>query len=227
MTVRGIGVDLVPIPRMRAVIARSFERVVLIRQANLGPAAARNAGLDRATGDFFAFLDAADRMAPGRLTTQLRHLETHPGTGCVIMGQELILEAGMTVPDWLRPMHTPDELANMPVMSATIRRAASEEVGGFDEGFPLYAEELDIATRLRAAGWTVLFTLAVEVLHAVGVSTGGEGRPHRLVVMHSASLYRYYRLHRAPGWRRVTLPPAWLALRARAEIAWLIGRLRR
>ena len=105
-------------------------------------------------------------------------------------------------------------------------RSAFDEMGGFDEGFPLYAEELDIATRLRDAGWSVVFTPAVEVIHAVGISTGGNRRPHRLVVMHSASLYRYYRLHRAPGWRRVTLPLAWLALRVRAEVAWLIGRVR-
>jgi N-acetylglucosaminyl-diphospho-decaprenol L-rhamnosyltransferase len=105
-------------------------------------------------------------------------------------------------------------------------RSAFDEMRGFDEGFPLYAEELDIATRLRDAGWSVVFTPAVEVIHAVGISTGGNRRPHRLVVMHSASLYRYYRLHRAPGWRRVTLPLAWLALRVRAEMAWLIGRVR-
>jgi len=105
-------------------------------------------------------------------------------------------------------------------------RSAFEEMHGFDEAFPLYAEELDIATRLRNAGWSVLFTPEAEVIHAVGVSTGGDGRPHRLVVMHSDSLYRYYRLHRAAGWRRVTLPAAWLALRVRAEVAWLIGKVR-
>jgi N-acetylglucosaminyl-diphospho-decaprenol L-rhamnosyltransferase len=107
-----------------------------------------------------------------------------------------------------------------------IPRAAYDAVGGFDEGFPLYGEELDIATRLRDAGWSVLFTPTVAIIHAVGVSTGGNRRPHRLVVMHSRSLYRYYAKHRAPGWRRVTLPAAWLALRARAELAWLIGRVR-
>ena len=42
--------------------------------------------------------------------------------------------------------------------------------------------------------------------------------------MHSASVYRYYRKHRADGWRRLTLPFAWAALRARAEVAWLRGR---
>src|SRR5207244_115770 len=65
-----------------------------------------------------------------------------------------------------------------------------------------------------------------EAFDAVGGSTGGDRRPHRLVVTHSRCLYRYYAKHRAPGWRRATLPAAWLALRARAELAWLIGRLR-
>jgi N-acetylglucosaminyl-diphospho-decaprenol L-rhamnosyltransferase len=106
-------------------------------------------------------------------------------------------------------------------------RAAFDAVGGFDERFPLYAEELDIATRLADAGWHTVFTPAAQVIHAVGVSTGGDRRPHRLVVMHSESLYRYYATHRAPGWRRVTLPVVWLALRARAELAWLIGKVRR
>jgi N-acetylglucosaminyl-diphospho-decaprenol L-rhamnosyltransferase len=106
-------------------------------------------------------------------------------------------------------------------------RSAFDAVGGFDERFPLYAEELDIAMRLRDAGRHVLFTPEVEVIHAVGVSTGGDRRPHRLVVMHSTSLYRYYAAHRAAGWRRVTLPVVWLALRGRAELAWLIGKARR
>jgi N-acetylglucosaminyl-diphospho-decaprenol L-rhamnosyltransferase len=108
-----------------------------------------------------------------------------------------------------------------------IPREAFDALGGFDEGFPLYAEELDLATRMRALGRSALFTPAVEVIHAVGISTGGDRRPHHLVVMHSQSLYRYYAKHRAPGWRRVTLPAAWVVLRARAELAWLIGRLQR
>ena len=100
-------------------------------------------------------------------------------------------------------------------------RAALEQVGMFDEAFPLYGEELDMATRLRRAGWTVLFTPDVEILHEIGVSTG---RSRRTLRMHSDSIYRYYRKHRSGGWRRLTLPLAWTALRLRAEIAWLRGR---
>jgi N-acetylglucosaminyl-diphospho-decaprenol L-rhamnosyltransferase len=101
-------------------------------------------------------------------------------------------------------------------------RSALDEVGLLDESFLLYAEELDMATRLRDAGRSVLFTPDVEILHEIGVSTG---RSRRMSVMHSASVYRYYRKHRALGWRRLTLPLAWTALRARAEIAWLRGKL--
>ena len=101
-------------------------------------------------------------------------------------------------------------------------RKVFEDVGMLDEAFPLFAEELDMATRLRDAGWSVLYTPDVEVLHALGVS---RGRSRRMSVMHSTSVYRYYRKHRAAGWRKLTLPFAWTALRARAEIAWLLGRV--
>jgi len=100
-------------------------------------------------------------------------------------------------------------------------RKVFDEVGVLDESFLLFGEELDLATRLHDAGWSVLFTPAVEILHALGVSIG---RSRGMAVMHSASVYRYYRKHRAAGWRKLTLPLAWTALRARAEIAWLRGR---
>ena len=103
-----------------------------------------------------------------------------------------------------------------------IRRSAFEEVGAFDEAFWLYGEELDLCTRLRDAGWKVLASPELEVLHQGGVSTG---RSRRIHLMHSQSVYRYYRKHRAAGWRRATLPMAWAALRARGELVALRERV--
>jgi N-acetylglucosaminyl-diphospho-decaprenol L-rhamnosyltransferase len=103
-----------------------------------------------------------------------------------------------------------------------VRRKAFEEIGRFDEGFWLYAEELDLCTRLRGAGWGVVYTPVLEILHEGAVSTGRSRRTH---LLHSASVYRYYRKHRASGWRRLTLPAAWLALRTRAELVALRDRL--
>lgn len=103
-----------------------------------------------------------------------------------------------------------------------IRRSAFEQVGGFNEAFWLYGEELDLCTRLRDAGWKVLATPVLEVMHVGGVSTGRSRRTH---LMHSRSIYRYYRMHRARGWRRATLPVAWAALRTRAELVALCERV--
>jgi N-acetylglucosaminyl-diphospho-decaprenol L-rhamnosyltransferase len=103
-----------------------------------------------------------------------------------------------------------------------VRRSVFEAIGRFDESFWLYAEELDLCTRLRNAGWKVLYTPALEIVHEGGVSTGRSRRTH---VMHSDGVYRYYRKHRAAGWRRLTLPVAWAALRARAELVALRDRV--
>lgn len=101
-------------------------------------------------------------------------------------------------------------------------RRVFDEVGTFDETFPLYGEEFEIGTRLRDAGWRVVFTPEVEIVHESGVSTG---RSRSQLVMHSTGIYRYYRKHRSRGWRRATLPLAWVVLRVRAEVEWLRLRL--
>jgi GT2 family glycosyltransferase len=102
-----------------------------------------------------------------------------------------------------------------------LRREALDRVGLLDEGFFLYGEELDLCTRLRDAGWQVVFTPEVEVTHVGAVSTG---RSRRMNLIHSRSIYRYYRKHRARGWRRIFLPFAWVALRLRAELVSITRR---
>ena len=52
-----------------------------------------------------------------------------------------------------------------------IRRKAFEEVGGFDESFFMYSEEVDLCYRLKTAGWQVHFTPAAEIVHVGGAST--------------------------------------------------------
>ena len=69
-----------------------------------------------------------------------------------------------------------------------------------------------------------LYTPAVEIVHEIGVS---RSRARSMLLMHSNSIYRYYRLHRAEGWRRATLPLAWATLRVRAELEALRGKVSR
>lgn len=52
-----------------------------------------------------------------------------------------------------------------------LRRAALDQVGGFDESFFMFDEEVDLSVRLRRAGWTIEFCPAAVVVHAGGAST--------------------------------------------------------
>lgn len=78
-----------------------------------------------------------------------------------------------------------------------VRREAFDSVGGFDEGYFMYVEDVDICTRLRQAGWSVLFCPELEVVHETGVSARKQSR--RLAFEHSRSIYRYFAKHRARG----------------------------
>jgi N-acetylglucosaminyl-diphospho-decaprenol L-rhamnosyltransferase len=82
-----------------------------------------------------------------------------------------------------------------------VRREAFEAVGGFDEGFFMYSEEVDLCYRLRAAGWEVQFTPLAEVVHVGGAST----TQNRLAmeVQRYAATRQFYRKHYSRAARRV------------------------
>ena len=74
-----------------------------------------------------------------------------------------------------------------------IRREAFEAVGGFDEAFFMYGEEVDLSYRLKAAGWEVHFAPVTDVVHVGGASTA----PRRtdMEVRRVASALMFYRRH--------------------------------
>jgi GT2 family glycosyltransferase len=53
-----------------------------------------------------------------------------------------------------------------------IRREALDAVGGFDEEFFMYGEDLDLCYRFTQAGWRVVYVPRYEVRHHKGVSSG-------------------------------------------------------
>lgn len=60
-----------------------------------------------------------------------------------------------------------------------VRAQAWRALGGLDEGFYIYSEDVDFCLRARAAGWLVRYQPAACVLHAVSASVGGHFSPFK------------------------------------------------
>ena len=99
-----------------------------------------------------------------------------------------------------------------------VRRATFEELGGFDERFFMFMEDVDLCWRARQSGWRVAVEPAAGAVHVVGASRAA--RPYRMVVAHHRSLWRYSAL-RWSGWRRAGLPLVAVALAVRAGLVCL------
>jgi len=56
--------------------------------------------------------------------------------------------------------------------AAAYRRRALEQIGGFDERIFMYGEDLDVALRLRAAGWRAVALPAARAVHVGGATAG-------------------------------------------------------
>ncbi len=96
------------------------------------------------------------------------------------------------------------------------RRAALEELGGFDETYFMYAEDMDLCWRAHRAGWGIGFTGAANVTHVQGVSTARH--PYKMMAAHHRSALRFT-VRTTSGWRRAVLPLAVLVLGVRMGIA--------
>lgn len=101
------------------------------------------------------------------------------------------------------------------------RLEAMREVGGFDEGFFLYAEEIDLCRRLHDAGWDVRYDPALTMLHV-----GGAYSVQRdLAVENQRSKLRYFLKHE--GRLRMLAFAAVTALRLSVRAAlWALAGLR-
>jgi N-acetylglucosaminyl-diphospho-decaprenol L-rhamnosyltransferase len=99
-----------------------------------------------------------------------------------------------------------------------VRRSAFEQVGGFDESYFMYAEDVDLCWRLRQEDWSAAYVPAAEVTHRQGVST--DHHPYRMIVEHHRSLLRFA-VRSSRGWRRGALPVVALGIGIRAGLACL------
>ena len=166
--------------RIPLVLEEAFAVPVrVIRQENLGPAAARNRGIQEATGLWIALLDSDDAWFRDKLETQLNLISEHADAGfCVCdnrtRGRQPIdfpfaPANGSTegvIPDAFERLLPGRYIHTSGVM---FRKEVFESVGGFDERL-WYCEDRDLWLRLAAATTVVATTRCLSEYFREGES---------------------------------------------------------
>lgn len=112
------------------VIQAFGDAVQYYRQPNRGAAAARNRGVELATGDFLAFLDSDDRWLPHKLALQLVAFEKNPDLAMAFGHVRQFCSPDL--PSDQRPRITAEVMAGYHVGTLLVRRSAFQQVGPFE-----------------------------------------------------------------------------------------------
>ena len=88
----------------------------------------------------------------------------------------------------------------LPGACVLFRTAELQAIGGFDDRYFMYWEDVDLCERLRARGGRIVWLPWVQVVHAAGQSSGGGRSPLRKFLMANNAV-RYLRAHgTVAGW---------------------------
>ena len=130
-------------------VARRLGATTLVQEQNRGPSAARNRGIQAASNEIVAFLDADDAWLPGHVEQCVATLVQHPRVAAVSTSCQLwdgrpvgrALDGQLDVPD--DPVVALLEANLIEQTSVAVRRSSVLEAGGYDEA-RRWAEDYDL-----------------------------------------------------------------------------------
>ncbi|NTV02380.1 MAG: glycosyltransferase family 2 protein [Chlorobiaceae bacterium] len=134
--------------------------------------------------------------------------------GVVDPGTGTIAHRGIRMPDGPR-FSVPGPTRYATGCCLCMRSADFESLGGFDEGFEMYGEDVDLSLRVRESGKVVRYEPASRIWHRVSASAGGELSLGKQLRKGRAAL-RIMRRHRM--WQGLLLYPLLLPFRSAGSL---------
>ncbi len=191
---------------------------------NVGFARANNIGLAAASGDFILLLNPDTRILGDAIGDLARYLRHHPDVGIVgphTLNQDGTHQStrrrfptvltGIFESTWFQSYAPRSVLEHYYVLDASddadavqvdwvqgsalmLRRVVYEQVGGLDEGYFMYSEELDFCKRARARGWDVVYLGQVYLVH-LGGKSAQQVHFASQVAFHKSKIRYFYKHH--------------------------------
>lgn len=231
--------------------ARPFKLRIIRNEQNLGFGAACNRGASIATAPFLLFLNPDAEIQEGSLTKALEFMRSpaHPNVG--IVGVQLVDRIGRIARScarfptpWMLALQATglDRLRAFSFLNThmadwdhgstrqvdhvigafyLIRRDIFETVGGFDERFFVYLEDLDLSLRVSRVGYRSMYLASARAFHAGG-GTSQQVKAHRL--FYSIRSRLLYGFKHFPGWRAWVLAVVTLGLEPLTRSAFCLAK---
>ena len=179
----------------REYLEKSFSKnIKYLRQANNGPASARNLGIKNSSGSIVAFTDADCRPDKAWLSSALKHFEDETISG--VEGRTVLMNPENNTPF----SHFTENLTGGRYLTCNIfyRRSVLEKAGGFDERFKLaIREDTDLAFTVLEAGGKIVFSPQTIIRHPVSGPDYGRFFKKAKEAYYDALLYKKHpRLYR-------------------------------
>ncbi len=195
--------------------------------SNLGFARANNLAMIRASGSLLALVNSdalvhegcmetlSDFLAShadvglvgpkvtgrdGKLQRTCRRLPTLWNTTCRTLALDRLFPDSRVFGGYEMPHWDHESLSEVEVLSACFcvaRRSAVDEVGGLDEQFFFYGEDIDWCKRFADAGWRMMFVPAATATHFGGGSTSNAPLRYSIEILRAT--LKYWRKHHGLG----------------------------
>ena len=195
---------------------------LIANAVNRGYTGGNNDGIAAATGRYVLILNPDTQVLGDALAGMIAHADAHPDVGVIgpqlvnpdgsVQSSRRRFPTLMTAlfeSTWLQSIaprrvlrryyvldRADDETQEVDWVTGAcflVRREVIQQVGGLDEGFFMYSEELDWCRRIRQAGWKVVYLPTVQVVHYVGKSSDQIVAQRHIYFQ--TSKVRYFRKH--------------------------------